>query len=304
MSKNIIRKLVDRRNELGLSQAEVAARMGTSQSAVARFETRIAEPRASTLLRYAGAVGISLDLTELASELSSQPAPGTQAVTLPRVRPDLDLGVSGEPNPNYVLSWRQRNILAFMKGYVDINGYAPTLREICAGVGLTSLSSVHYQIKLLVKNGYLRRIPGQPRAMGFVPSGASSDLSAKAADSVVFAPLVAHLPDGSLTEQDVEDVLPLPGQVVGDGDLLVIRFSGHDMGPARILDGDLVAVRTDAEVQEGDLVVARVNGELTVRILRCAGDFLWLMSYNRDESPAQAERTDMVGPVVAVMRSL
>ena len=137
--------LVCRRAELGLSQAQVARLMGTSQSVVAGLESGRHDPRLSTLTRYAAAVGASLRFSEFTQA-------SRDVVPLPARQP--------KPQPDHVLTWRQRKVLQVIRESVQKRGYPPTLREIGDAVGLASTSSVAYQIRALENKGCLRKEAG------------------------------------------------------------------------------------------------------------------------------------------------
>ena len=170
----LVAQLVERRKFLDLSQSQVAERMGTSQASVARIEAGGSDVRLTTLMRYAQAVGMRLDLPglpDLPAGASAGPLPADARLKgRPERNPKGSVSApaavaSGEPDPDFVLSWRQRKILTVIQQSVRTRGYPPTMREIGAAVGLASTSSVSHQLDELEKAGYIRRIPGQPRSV-------------------------------------------------------------------------------------------------------------------------------------------
>ncbi|MGH3771186.1 MAG: transcriptional repressor LexA, partial [Pseudonocardiaceae bacterium] len=157
------------------------------------------------------------------------------------------------------LTPRQRRVLEVIREWVERLGYPPSVREIGEAVGLTSTSSVAHQLRTLERKGYLRRDPNRPRAVGIRPadsaptaptaSAALATSEATSADparpSPVFVPVVGRIAAGGpvLAEQAVEDVFPLPKEIVGAGTLFLLRVVGDSMVEAAITDGDWVVIR-------------------------------------------------------------
>ena len=147
----LISRPTRRRAESGLSQARVAELMRTSQSAVARLESGRHDAQLSTVIRYAEALGLSLDLVEGAAPQTEGPAVVTET-------PDrLD--------PEHVLTGRQREVLQAIRDSVQQRGYPPSLQEIGRAVGLTSTSSVNFQLSALQRKGFLQRDAGRARTV-------------------------------------------------------------------------------------------------------------------------------------------
>ncbi len=148
-------------------------------------------------------------------------------------------------------------------------GYPPSVREIGEAVGLNSPSTVHSHLSALVKGGYLRRDPSKPRAIEVTaPGRAQPDLRRAPVRDV---PLLGRIAAGSpiLAEEDIEDILPLPTQIVGNDPVFMLRVRGDSMIGAGIFDGDLVVVRRQADADDGDIVAALIDGEeATVKRLR------------------------------------
>ena len=169
-----------------------------------------------------------------------------------------------KPDPNHVLTWRQRKVLQVIRESVQQRGYPPSMREIGEAVGLTSTSSVSYQLSTLQKKGYLHRDVGRPRtvevrlpghpAVRPEPSREPSRDEEEAGDipgfdipsqEAAYVPLVGRIAAGGpiLAEQAIEDVFPLPRQLVGEGTLFLLKVAGDSMMNAAITDGDWVVVR-------------------------------------------------------------
>jgi repressor LexA len=206
------------------------------------------------------------------------------------------------------LTRRQHEIMQIIKESVRANGYAPSYREIGERVGLSSPSSVAYQVAELKKKGYLRSAAKRSRTTVVQaptpgPGNVEVPLMWKiAAGGPIFAP--------SLTREDAEDVISLPEQLVGKGDLIMLRVSGDSMINAAITDGDLVVVRRETDVCNGDIVAAMLrsdtssDGEVTVKTLKRLDGHVWLMPQNPAYDPILGDRATIIGKVVTVMRKL
>lgn len=208
------------------------------------------------------------------------------------------------------LSPRAVKLLDIIRESIETNGYPPSVREMAAKAGLSSPSSVTYQLKALEKAGYLRRDPNRTRAMVVVDPAtgkpeshlpSSEDSSAPAA---VQAPLVGRIAAGGpiLAEQHVEDVFSLPQQLVGHGDFFMLEVRGDSMIDAAICDGDWVVVRKQPTADNGDIVAALLDDEATVKTFSRKDGKLWLLPHNEHYSPIDGTHATVMGKVVAVMR--
>jgi repressor LexA len=223
------------------------------------------------------------------------------------------------------LTPRQRLVLETIRSSVEQRGYPPSMREIGEAVGLTSPSSVKHQLTALERKGYLRRDPHRPRAIEVVhpdDSRAIASWSADEPDAVElgeeglaprdaaptpsYVPVVGRIAAGGpiLAEQVVEDVFPLPRQLVGDGDLFLLRVAGDSMIDAAICDGDWVVVRRQPVAENGEIVAAMIDGEATVKTLKRADGHVWLLPHNAAYSPIPGDDAQVLGRVVSVLRSL
>jgi len=204
------------------------------------------------------------------------------------------------------------------------------MREIGDTVGLASLSSVTHQLSQLEKMGYIRRDPKRPRAMeilvpllmhtertgpGTGPDPKSRDTEAGAQSNVTelttavdtaMVPLVGRIAAGGpiLADQVVEEMIPLPRQLVGHGELFMLRVSGDSMVDAAICDGDWVVVRRQPTAENGDIVAALLDDEATVKTFRQRNGHTWLLPQNTRYEPIMGDHATIMGKVVSVMRSL
>jgi len=219
------------------------------------------------------------------------------------------------------LTARQTRVLEVIRASVESRGYPPSMREIGEAVGLSSTSSVAHQLMALARKGYLRRDPHRPRAYevrapdggrlapaaaatpGTAPSG-NGNGNGSERPSASYVPVVGRIAAGGpiLAEQSIEDVFPLPRQLVGDGEVFLLKVSGDSMIEAAIMDGDYVAVRRQPVAENGDIVAAMLDGEATVKRLRHRDGHRWLMPHNSAYEPIPGDDATILGRVVAVMR--
>jgi repressor LexA len=205
------------------------------------------------------------------------------------------------------LTARQRQILDIIDGSMRERGYPPSVREIGEKVGLTSPSTVHTHLASLQRMGFLRRDPTKPRAIEvrYDPnSGAAVERR-----PVCHVPLVGDVAAGTdvLAQENVEELLPLPADFVGDGDLFMLRVRGDSMIDAGILDGDFVVAKAQVTAERGDIVVAGIPGEeATVKTFGTKPGKVVLEPSNARLSPMVYDAADVsiFGKVVTVMRRL
>lgn len=208
------------------------------------------------------------------------------------------------------LSDRQRSILDFISKEMRDRGYPPSVREIGAHVGLTSPSTVHSHLAKLQKEGYLRRDPSKPRAIE-VRWDAMSGATGIERRPVHHVPLVGSVAAGTdvLAQENIEETLPVPADLTGDGDLFMLTVRGDSMINAGILNGDFVVARVQPEARTGDIVVAGIPGEeATVKgyYYDPKAKQVVLVPYNPSltEMRFAPDEVTIYGKVVTVMRRL
>ena len=207
------------------------------------------------------------------------------------------------------LTDRQQRILEYIREAVDTRGYPPSVREICEAVGLTSPSSVHHQLGVLERRGYLRRDPTRPRAIE-VRFDPETELSRPSHAPTRYVPLVGEIAAGApvIAEERVEELYPLPRDLVGEGTLFILRVRGESMVQAGVLPGDLAVVRQQPKVEQGEMCAAMIEGEATVKFFRRSRDGEVFLDpanegYEPIHVPADAGAT-ILGKVVSVLRRL
>jgi repressor LexA len=203
------------------------------------------------------------------------------------------------------ISDRQRQILELIATTVQRRGYPPSVREIGEAVGLSSPSTVHSHLSALVDAGYLRRDPTKPRAIEVVDAADEYELRRAPVRDV---PLVGRIAAGSpiLAEEDIEEIFPLPTELVGNQPVFMLRVEGDSMLLAGIFDGDFVVVRRQPEAHNGEIVAALVDGhEATVKRLHREPGRVVLQPENPDYEPIILTRdVEIIGKVVAVLRTV
>jgi repressor LexA len=215
-----------------------------------------------------------------------------------------------------VLTERQRTILDVIRSSVTTRGYPPSIREIGDAVGLTSTSSVAHQLRTLERKGYLRRDANRPRA---VDVRSADDPSRNATPIVTtdvagsdslpeptFVPVLGRIAAGGpiLAEEAVEDVFPLPKELVGEGSLFLLKVVGESMIDAAICDGDWVVIRQQNVADNGDIVAAMIDGEATVKTFKRTSGQVWLMPHNPAFDPIPGNDAAILGKVVTVIRKI
>lgn len=209
------------------------------------------------------------------------------------------------PEDDQGLTPRQRRILSVIKEAVERHGYPPSMREIGKAAGLASPSSVAYQLANLEEKGWIRRDSQKGRALEIIiPDTEIADLPSTPATRNV--PLVGRIAAGApiLAEQEVEEVFALPEQLVGDGDLFLLKVQGDSMIDAAICDGDFVVIRSQKTCEQGEIVAAMIDGEATVKTFKKRDGHVWLLPANSSYAPILGDEATILGKVTAVLRSL
>ena len=208
------------------------------------------------------------------------------------------------------LSAKQIAILEAIRHSVESRGYPPSMREIGDAVGLSSLSSVTHQLGQLELSGYLRRDPNRPRALEILidvprPDAQASDTRIPVGDATM-VPLVGRIAAGVpiTAEQQIDEVFPLPRQLVGKGELFMLKVSGDSMLDAAICDGDWIVVRQQKTAENGDIVAAMLDDEATVKVFQQRDGHTWLLPRNSAFAPILGDFAEVLGKVVAVLRAV
>ena len=205
------------------------------------------------------------------------------------------------------LTPRQREILNVISQSMQDRGYPPSVREIGEAVGLNSPSTVHNHLNTLQKMGFLRRDPTKPRAIE-VRFDTNSEVAMERRPSR-HVPLIGDVAAGTgvLAQENVEDLIPLPTDFTGEGELFMLRVRGDSMIEAGILDGDFVVARQQTVAENGDIVVAGIPGdEATIKTFKKSGNNITLVPSNSSMKPMvfTSDEVQIYGILVTVMRQL
>jgi repressor LexA len=193
-------------------------------------------------------------------------------------------------------------VLEFIRERVRVDGYPPTVREICVALRLSSPSTVHAHLANLERLGFIKRDPSKPRALDVVGDQRPPRP----------LPLVGRVAAGApiLAEDNVEELVDVPGFLRRDDADFVLRVRGDSMIGAGIFDADLIVVHPQLEARDGEIVVARVTGvgddEATAKRIYRDGATVRLVSENDNYEPivVNADQVEVVGRVVGVLRRL
>jgi len=196
------------------------------------------------------------------------------------------------------LNKREREILDFIKSIINERGYPPSVREIGFAVGLRSSSTVHGYLNSLEKKGYIRRDPSKPRAIEI------TDGTSPVSKQMVNVPLVGRITAGTpiLAEEVVEDVYPLPLDLIQSEDTFMLNVTGESMINVGILDGDKLIVRKQSYANNGDIVVALLEDEATVKTFYKEADHIRLQPENDYMDPIICDNVVILGKVIGLIR--
>ena len=199
------------------------------------------------------------------------------------------------------LTKRQREILTYVMSNMQQRGYPPSVREIGTALGLTSSSTVHSHLTALEKKGFILRDPSKPRAIEILKDGASQPPK-----RVVNVPVLGRIAAGQplLAEENVEDVFPLPRDLIREDAAFILRVRGDSMIEAGILDGDYLVIRQQATANNGEIVAALMGEEATVKRFYRERDHIRLQPENRTMQPILTREATILGRVVALIRRL
>lgn len=201
-----------------------------------------------------------------------------------------------------MLTERQQQVLDYIRDTVNGRGYPPSVREIGEAVGLNSPSTVHSHLNSLVAAGAIRKDPSKPRAIVVLDQASPATHQTRVRDIPLLGRIAAGTP--ILAAEQVENVMPLPTELVGEGPVFLLEVKGDSMINAGIHEGDLVAVNSQPDALDGDIVAALVDGEeATVKRLRRRNGKVILESENPAYEPLVfSDGVELIGKVVSVLR--
>lgn len=184
---------------------------------------------------------------------------------------------------------KREEILDFIRDYIEEHGYGPSVREICAGVGLRSTATAHYHLRRLAEQGEILLEEGRKRAIALPVNPEAGRV-----------PLIGTVAAGQpiLAAENIQGWLPWEG----GRDWFALRVKGESMKDAGILPGDTVIVRPQPRAENGEIVVALLGDEATVKRLSVHGAEIWLMPENEAFDPIDGREASILGVVRGVLR--
>lgn len=196
---------------------------------------------------------------------------------------------------------KQKEILEYIKEMILKKGYPPAVREICEAVHLKSTSSVHSHLESLEKNGYIRRDPTKPRTIEIL-----DDDFALTRREVVNVPVIGTVAAGSpiLAEQNIEDYLPIPAEMLPNKEVFMLKVKGNSMIEAGIYSGDKVIVAKQPDAENGDKVVALVDDSATVKTFYKENGHFRLQPENSTMDPIILDHVEILGKVIGLFRMM
>ena len=196
---------------------------------------------------------------------------------------------------------KQKEILEYIKEMILKKGYPPAVREICEAVHLKSTSSVHSHLESLEKNGYIRRDPTKPRTIEIL-----DDDFARTRSEVVNVPVIGTVAAGTpiLAEQNIEDYLPIPAEMLPNKEVFMLKVKGNSMIEAGIYSGDKVIVAKQPDAENGDKVVALVDDSATVKTFYKENGHFRLQPENSTMDPIILDHVEILGKVIGLFRMM
>lgn len=196
---------------------------------------------------------------------------------------------------------KQKEILEYIKEMILKKGYPPAVREICEAVHLKSTSSVHSHLESLEKNGYIRRDPTKPRTIEIL-----DDDFALTRREVVNVPVIGTVAAGTpiLAEQNIEDYLPIPAEMLPNKEVFMLKVKGNSMIEAGIYSGDKVIVAKQPDAENGNKVVALVDDSATVKTFYKENGHFRLQPENSTMDPIILDHVKILGKVIGLFRMM
>ena len=194
----------------------------------------------------------------------------------------------------------QARILAYIEQEIRTRGYAPSVREIGEAVGLKSTSTVHGHLTRMEKKGLLRRDAMKPRAIGLSSAFSPFDENASLREIPVVGRVAAGTP--ILAEENIEETMTLPEEMVGSGELFILRVRGESMIQAGIMNDDYIVVHRQMNANNGEIVVAMIDDEATVKRFYKENGHIRPQPENDAMEPIIVPEVTILGKVVSLIR--
>lgn len=195
------------------------------------------------------------------------------------------------------LTRRQDEVLEYLKSYINENGYAPCVRDICEALDLKSTSTAHAHLTKLERKGYISRDPAKPRTI-MILDGSSQK------QRMVAVPVLGRVAAGTpiTAVENIEEYLSLPYSLLGSDDVFILNVCGDSMVNAGIFDKDKIIAQKQSYAQNGDIVVALLDDEATVKRFYVEDGHVRLQPENDNYAPIYTRNIDILGKVIGVLR--
>lgn len=197
------------------------------------------------------------------------------------------------------LTAKEQRVLEYVQQTIENEGYAPSVRDICASLGIRSTSTAHLYLRKLSEKGYIRKNGGKSRAVSLENTRYSGT------ERIIRVPLLGRVTAGvPITAiQNYDGYVDYPSSMSSTySNLFALRVIGESMKDAGILDGDLVVVESRQYAEDGDIVVAMIDDEATVKRYFREKDRIRLQPENQTMSPIYARDVTVLGKVIANFR--
>ena len=199
------------------------------------------------------------------------------------------------------ISNKQQEILDYIKDQILKRGFPPSVRDICAAVGLRSTSTVHSHLESLEKAGYIRRDPAKPRTIEIL----DDDFNITRRE-MVSVPIIGSVAAGQpiLAAQNIEGYFPIPAEYMPNVQTFMLKVKGESMINAGIFDGDKILVQQQNTARNGDKVVALIDDSATVKTYYKEKDHIRLQPENDTMEPIIVKDAQILGKVIGLFRFL
>ena len=217
------------------------------------------------------------------------------------------------PRKKPELSKREKSILNFIEKQMNINGYPPSVREICVAVGLKSTATVHGYLEKLDYKGYIKKQDRKGRTLKLLKGGSEEDKENIDPSKefyiqreLINVPIVGKITAGEpiLAVENITDTFPIPVDFVGNSESFMLVVRGESMIEAGILDGDYILIKRQKAASNGQIVVAMIGDEATVKTFYKEKDHIRLQPENSTMEPIIVPTCEILGKVAGVFRKM
>jgi repressor LexA len=195
------------------------------------------------------------------------------------------------------LSKRQNDVFQYIKDYINDNGYAPCVRDICSALNLKSTSTAHAHLTKLEKKGFISRDPAKPRTIMILDGSQTKE---RFVQIPVVGKVAAGVPITAV--ENVEEYISLPYSLLGTEDVFILNVCGDSMVGAGIFDRDRIIAKKQDFAQNGDIVVAMIEDEATVKRFYLENGRVKLQPENEKYQPIYTKDMNILGKVIGVLR--